>query len=157
MSILNNPSRHIDVDQQSHPRRLPVTGAAARVAVAAGAAFVTSAAWYTGFAEPYASLLGDRATAGPSPTATAVVELGRSLVVSAALAAILRRLDIQRVRDALSVAMLAWAAFPATLMIGSVIHDGVPVALAAIHAGDWLVKLSVVATVLVKLRGRDQR
>lgn len=47
--------------------------------------------------------------------------------------------------------MLAWGAFPATLMIGSVVHDGVPVALAAIHAGDWLIKLVVVATVLVKL------
>jgi hypothetical protein len=152
MSILNNPSRRIHDDQQPHPWRRPAAG---RIAVAAGAAFVTSAAWYTGFAEPYASLLGDRAAAGPSPAATAVVELGRSLVVSSALAAILRRLDVQRARDALSVAVLAWAAFPATLMIGSVVHDGVPVALAAIHGGDWLVKLLVVATILVKFPQRD--
>jgi hypothetical protein len=36
------------------------------------------------------------------------------------------------------------------LLTGSVIHENVPWKLAAIHAGDWLVKL-VVVTVIVSL------
>jgi hypothetical protein len=139
------------------PGRVRVVGRhAGLVALAAGAAFVTSAAWYTAFAEPYAQLLGPT-DAGPSPIATTAIELGRSIAISAVLALLVRRLDTTRVRDGAGIAVLAWAAFPATLMLGSVVHDGVPVALAAIHAGDWLVKLLVVTIILAILQRREHR
>src|SRR3712207_8200175 len=46
-----------------------------------------------------------------------------TLFRSGALAGVLRRLDVRRTREALGVAALAWVAFPATLMVGSVVHD----------------------------------
>ena len=154
MSIV--AARRLEPGPLTPPRRMRASG---RVALAAGAAVVTSAAWYTVFAEPYATLAGDGAAAGLSPAVTMAVELGRSVLVSAIIALLMDRLGVRRAREALGVAALAWAAFPATLMVGSVVHDGVPVALAAIHAGDWLVKLLVVAMIVVTLqhRGGGQR
>lgn len=146
MSTLSLAPRRIDPAPTS--RRARVGQQAGRVALAAGAAFLTSAAWYTAFAEPYAQLLGTAPEAGPPALATAGIELGRSVVVAGVLALLVRRLEITRVQHGAGLAVLAWTAFPATLMAGSVVHDGVPVALAAIHAGDWLVKLLVVTTIL---------
>jgi len=39
-------------------------------------------------------------------------------------------------------------AFPAILLVGSVIWDDVPPRLAAIHAGDWLMKLLLIAVIV---------
>lgn len=38
--------------------------------------------------------------------------------------------------------------FPAAILLGSVVHEVVPLALAGIHAGDWLVKLILVAAIV---------
>jgi hypothetical protein len=38
-----------------------------------------------------------------------------------------------------------WIGFPFVLWTGALIHENAPLKLAAIHAGDWLVKLLVVA------------
>jgi hypothetical protein len=38
--------------------------------------------------------------------------------------------------------------FPAAILPGSVVHEGVPLALASIHAGDRLVKLIVAAAIV---------
>jgi hypothetical protein len=35
---------------------------------------------------------------------------------------------------------LVWV-FPAMILLGSVVHENVSLMLAAIHAGDWMVKL----------------
>ena len=48
---------------------------------------------------------------------------------------------------ALALALALWVAFPVVLLAGSVFHERVPVALAAVHAGDWLLKLLVVTAV----------
>jgi hypothetical protein len=34
-----------------------------------------------------------------------------------------------------------WAAFPVVLLTGSVVHEKVPWQVAAIHGGDWLIKM----------------
>lgn len=41
-----------------------------------------------------------------------------------------------------------WGAFPVVLLSGSVVHEKVPWQLAAIHAGDWLIKLALVSTIV---------
>jgi len=41
-----------------------------------------------------------------------------------------------------------WLAFPVILLLGSVVHENVPWQLAALHAGDWLVKLLVVSLIV---------
>ncbi len=77
------------------------------------------------------------------------VELGRSAVAAAAIALALRRLSPATWTSGLAFAGAAWVAFPVVLLVGSVVHEGVPPLRAAIHAGDWLVKL-VVITLLVQ-------
>ena len=42
---------------------------------------------------------------------------------------------------------LVWV-FPAMIPLCSVVHENVPLMLAAIHAGDWLVKLLLMAVII---------
>jgi hypothetical protein len=42
---------------------------------------------------------------------------------------------------------LVWI-FPAGILLGSVVHENVPPALVAIHAGDWLAKLLLMSVIL---------
>jgi hypothetical protein len=42
---------------------------------------------------------------------------------------------------------LVWV-FPARILLGSVVHENVSLMLAAIHAGDWLVKLLLMSVIL---------
>ena len=115
------------------------------VLVAAVVAFVLSGAYY--------ALLGDRlarlspAYAGPARAValTAAVEVVRGGVVAATVAAVARDLAPG---PALLLALALWVAFPVVLLAGSVHHERVPVALAAIHAGDWLLKLLAVTAVV---------
>jgi hypothetical protein len=121
-----------------------------RVAAAAGAAFVTSSAWYAGFGSRLAQL--DEAYAGPapSPAVVAPVELVRSGVVAAAVSVLADRLPVRGPGEALALGAGLWAAFPAVLLTGSVVHEKVPWQQAAIHAGDWLVKLLLVSAVVAR-------
>jgi Protein of unknown function (DUF1761) len=47
----------------------------------------------------------------------------------------------------LRLGILVWV-FPASILLGSVVHENVPLALAAIHAGDWLAKLLLMSVIL---------
>jgi hypothetical protein len=42
---------------------------------------------------------------------------------------------------------LVWV-LPAMILLGSVVHEHVPLMLAAIHAGDWLVKVLLMAVII---------
>jgi hypothetical protein len=134
------------------PAAARVSSRPARFALAVGTAtlatFVLSAIWYVVWATPYAELRGDAATAA-MPWWTVLVELARSAVVAAAVAVAVRRLSLHTWAAGLVFAGAVWIAFPVVLLLGSVVHEGVPPLLAAIHAGDWLVKL-VVITLLVQ-------
>jgi hypothetical protein len=46
------------------------------------------------------------------------------------------------------LALITWAGFPSVLLTRSVIWEKVHPATAAMHAGDWLLKLLIVAIVL---------
>lgn len=46
---------------------------------------------------------------------------------------------------------MLWLAFPAVLLTGSILWERVPPVTAAIHAGDWLLKLLLIAAVLALL------
>ncbi len=119
-----------------------------RVAAAAGAAFVASSAWYAAFGSRLAGL--DDAYAGPSPSPAVVapVEFVRTGVVAAGVSVLADRLPVRGTREALVLGAGLWAAFPVVLLSGSVFHEKVPWQLAAIHAGDWLVKLLLVSAVV---------
>jgi hypothetical protein len=119
---------------------------AAVVAAASVLAFVASTAWYIAFADERAAYLG----ADPgSPTPWMVlVELLRSGVLAAALAVAAVRFRITTAGRALVLGLAAFVAFPGSILAGSVMWDGAPAGLAAIHAGDWLIKLALIAVVV---------
>jgi hypothetical protein len=81
------------------------------------------------------------------------VELVRSATVATAVAVLAERTGSRRSRDGTRLALGLWAAFPAVLLTGSVVHERVPWQQAAIHGGDWLVKLLLVGSVVTRRRG----
>jgi hypothetical protein len=117
------------------------------IVVAAVAAFVTSAVWYTLFANPMANL----SKAGPAESGTLIgtmlFVIAQSLLVAFMVAYFVSRLGISGFAGAAGLGALLWI-FPAAILLGSVVHEGVPLALAAIHAGDWLVKLLLIAVIV---------
>jgi hypothetical protein len=116
------------------------------VAVATVAAFVASSVYYTAFDKLRATLLGTEPAANERPPAWKVgAELARSLVIAASLAVAVARLDVDGAGAVLLLALGVWLAFPVTILTGSVVWDDVPWRLAAIHAGDWLVKAVLIA------------
>ncbi|MGH9895159.1 MAG: DUF1761 domain-containing protein [bacterium] len=120
------------------------------VLVAAVAGFVVSGVYYGMFASQLAQLhsayAGAEAQAWPS-VGTIVVEILRNLVVAAAVSIISTRLGISG-GPALLLAAGLWLAFPAVLFVGSIIHENYSRRLAAIHAGDWLLKIIVITLIV---------
>jgi hypothetical protein len=77
-----------------------------------------------------------------------LVELLRSLVVAYVLAILFGLVGIAGLIGAVGLGLLVWVGFPFVLLVGSVVWDRVPWRLAAIHAGDWLVKLLLLAIIV---------
>jgi hypothetical protein len=122
------------------------------VFVATIAAFLLSGGWYAVLGETMVRLQGKE----PDPNDPSqkmqpwkiAVELLRSFVVAFVLANFFARLGISNWTEALTYGLWLWLAFPLILLVGSVIHDNVPWRLAAIHAGDWLLKILLMAVIL---------
>ncbi len=112
------------------------------------AAFVLSSTWYVGFDGVRTGLLADLGVTTEPPSWLAVLEPLRTLAVAVAIGTVVRSLGARTPREAIRVGIAAFAAFPAVLLIGSVIHGESSAGLAAIHAGDWLLKLVVIALVM---------
>ncbi len=72
----------------------------------------------------------------------------RNLVLAIVIAVVLDRLDTTGADEGLLLGLVLWVGFPVVLLAGSVFHEKVPPMLAAIHAGDWLVKLLAVTATL---------
>ncbi len=120
------------------------------VLVAAVAAFVVSSVWYTIFGNVWMELRGiDPATAADTatPAWTMLFVVVQSLVVAYMLAFFVAHLEIADLKGAVRLGILVWV-FPAMILLGSVVHEDVPLMLAAIHAGDWLVKLLLMSVIL---------
>ncbi len=121
-----------------------------RVAAAALAAFVASLVWYTVFGGAMVELSGADPSAAANtatPAWAMLFVVAQSLVVASVLAYLVSRLGIVDRRAALRLGALVWI-FPASILLGSVVHENVPPALAAIHAGDWLAKLLLMSVIL---------
>jgi protein-S-isoprenylcysteine O-methyltransferase Ste14 len=118
--------------------------------VAAVAAFVLSTAYYIAFGRQYAELRGlsPEAAAARPPAWKVVLELVRSLVVASVVAGLADLLEITDWAEAATLAVSLWVAFPVVLLVGSVIWDDVHPRLAAIHGGDWLLKLVLIAVIV---------
>ena len=118
------------------------------VLAATVAAFGVGGAYYTAFGE-------QSATAGtPAPARTQVprwtyaIELIRCLILAAVVAGLASRGQVERASGGLLLGLALWIGFPLVLWAGAMLHERTPLKLAAIHAGDWFLKLLVVAVIV---------
>ncbi len=118
------------------------------IGVAAVAAFILSAVWYGVFGSQLAELHPAYADSGSPSAKDAIVELARNLVVAVVLAWLVDQIGVDDWVQAALLGFVLWVGFPLIILIGSVYHEKVPVKLASIHAGDWLLKLVVIAIIV---------
>ncbi len=118
------------------------------VAVATVAAFVSGAIYYGVFGEQLAAVSDAAAADGQPPPWKLAVELGRCLVLALVVAGLASQGAIDTFAGGLFLGAALWVGFPLVLWTGAVIHENTPVRLAAIHAGDWIVKLVLVAVIV---------
>jgi hypothetical protein len=121
------------------------------VIVASVAVFVMSAVWYIAFDKQLAALhpaYAEAASEAGPPAWEVVVELVRSLVVASVVAGLAELLDVADWTSAVQLGFALWIGFPVVLWTGAIMHEKVPSKLAAIHAGDWLLKLLVIAVIV---------
>ena len=118
------------------------------IAVAAVAAFILSGVWYGFFGSQLAELHPAYADSGSPSAMDVVVELARNLVVALLLAWLVYQSGVDDWAQAALLGLALWIGIAVVLLIGSVYHEKVPVKLASIHAGDWLLKLVVIAIVV---------
>lgn len=118
------------------------------VAVAVVAAFVASSLYYLALSPVEAKRLGDRAPdRGSTKPWQVVSELVRTAVAVTGFAWISVHTRLQDLPGGLGLAAALWLAFPVVILLGSVTWERVSPVTAVLHAGDWLLKLLIVATV----------
>jgi hypothetical protein len=124
------------------------------VLVAAITVFVLGWLWYSPllFYKPWMRARGlDPATAmagAKMPVGKLVIELVRCIVLAYIIAHFVAALGISSWMGAAHFGLILWIAFPVILLTGSVLWENIPVKVAAIHAGDWLVKLLVIPIIV---------
>jgi hypothetical protein len=124
------------------------------VLAAAVAVLVLGWLWYSPllFFKPWMRLRGMdpvAAMAGAKmPAGKLLIELVRCLVLAYVIARFMAMLGVSGWMGAVHLGLFLWIGFPVILLAGSVLWENVPWKVAAIHAGDWLVKLLVIPIVV---------
>ena len=119
-------------------------------------AFVFSSLYYGVFAQEMTKLHAAKAGAAADMMAPApwkvLVEVGRTITIVYVLALLVGRLGIDDWKGAMRLAVMLWIAFSFVMWVGAIIWENVPVKLAAIHAGDWLIKTTLIAVIVAVWR-----
>ncbi len=124
------------------------------VFVAAVAVFVLGWLWYSPllFYKPWMRLRGldpVAAMAGAKmPGGKLLIEFARCVVLAYMVAIFVALVGPSSWLGVVHVGLLLWIGFPVILLTGSVLWDNVPWKVAAIHAGDWLVKMLVIPIIV---------
>ena len=117
------------------------------VLAATAAAFLIGGAYYAASGEALATASGAPADQEMPPW-TLAVELGRCLLIALVVAGLASQGEIDEVAGGLALGLALWVGFPVVLLIGAVVHESTPWRVAAIHAGDWLLKLLAVGVLV---------
>lgn len=128
-------------------RGLPYVG----VLVAGAAAFVASSVYYMVFGKALMALLPAESVAVDMrkvPAWKKAAEFVRGLVVAFVVASLVAQFGVIDWKGAVRLAILLWTGFPFMILAGSVLWDNRPWKFAAIHSGDWLMKLVLMACIL---------
>ena len=123
------------------------------VVVATSAAFLLSGAWYALLpAQSSPSATGEAPAAKASSSPVLAGEILRSAVVATVIAGLAATLDAASIGEGALLGLVLWVGFPAVLFAGSIIHERYPVRLAAVHLGDWLLKLVLIGVIVGALQ-----
>jgi len=118
------------------------------ILAAAIVVFLVGFSYYAVLGEQLAEV-SDAAAAGEQPPPWKMaVEFLRGLILAAVIAGLAAEAEIDEWPGGLLLGLALWVGFPFVLWTGAVIHENTAPKLAAIHAGDWLVKLLVVAVIV---------
>lgn len=109
---------------------------------------VFSAVWYISLRRQASGLGAAWAQRSRPPRWQVPLTLIRSLIVAVVVSWLVTSLRIADAAGAVGLALALWVAFPVILLVGSVTQENVPWRLAAIHAGDWLAKLLIIAVMV---------
>ena len=119
------------------------------IALAAVAALVASSVYYAVASPIERKILGDAALDRGRPTVVKIVaELLRTMLVATIFAWLAAQADRLALPDAVPLALMLWVGFPVALLTGSVAWEKVAPVTAAMHAGDWLLKLLLIAAIV---------
>lgn len=107
--------------------------------------FIASSIWYSPilFGRQFLALSGTAGNSQPNAL-KALCELLRTFILAYVIARLILRLNVAGWKDALGLGLFLWLGFPVILLTGSMLWQNVPWQLAAIHAGDWLMKLILI-------------
>jgi hypothetical protein len=118
------------------------------VLVATVVAVVSGAVYYAVLGGRLAEV-SQAAAGGERPPAWKLgVEVLRCLILAAVVAGLASQGDVDEWVGGLLLGVVLWVGFPFVLWVGAMIHENTPWKLAAIHGGDWLVKLPVVGLIV---------
>jgi glycerol uptake facilitator-like aquaporin len=119
------------------------------IIVAVLLAFFASFVWYMLFGKQLAKLnpkvYGNMQRPEPRKM---ILEFVRNFVLALVIFYLSSNLHIMSMSGALVLALILWIGFPLILLTGSVLHEKVPAKLAAIHCGDWLIKLLIMVVII---------
>ena len=118
------------------------------VVVAGLAGFAFSLVWYSPFLFGWVWVTASGEAATAMPLWKMLVAPLRELISAYVLAWLVLRLDIRNWKDAAGLGVGLWFAFYVVQLTGAVIWDGMAPALGAVHAGDWLGKMLVMALIV---------
>ena len=118
------------------------------IAVAAVAAFILSGVWYGVLGGQLAELHPAYADSGPPSARDADYRAGPESRGRLRRGLVGGEIGVDDWAQAALLGFVLWIGFPVVILIGSVYHEKVPMKLAAIHAGDWLLKLMVIAIII---------
>ena len=128
------------------------------VLVAAVVVFVLGWLWYSPllFFKPWMRARGldpVAAMAGAKmPGGKLLVELVRCFLLAYVITRFVALLGIASLMGAVHFGLMLWIGFPVIILAGSVLWENSPVKVAAIHAGDWLVKMLVISSIVALWR-----
>lgn len=111
------------------------------------AAFVLGFVFYGVFGGQLAQVSAASSADRP-PWQVPVVEVVRALILATVVAGVAALAEVDTWTGGVILGLVLWIGFPFVLWTGAMFHEHTPLKLAAIHAGDWLVKLLAIGLIV---------
>lgn len=121
------------------------------IIISAFAAFVGSTIWYIAFGKQLATVSPAFAEAlkqKKQPPWKPLAVFVEHIVIALVLSYVIGRMGITSWLDAAWLGFLLWLGMSAMQWVSSMIWEKASLKLAAIHAGDWLMKLVLIAAIV---------